>query len=226
MSFPTKIEQDQKARSAEYGRAREEGLSAIFAAFPTVPRHQANELMVEEICAHFLGLQLHQCAPTLSVFKSAIEADPSLLGGSTGVAIEHIEKQKANLRDEILELIASKDGGRDGKFNSENLRNEEVRMKYWSLEALHKRLNEVKFKQATSDVQTLKSFVRDSRPPARKYPGYPDLPQTIVPNGSVQAIRCDAAYLLGLAKTDFYEYKRMCNRFSRDQITARQQGRD
>jgi hypothetical protein len=93
MTFPTKVEQDQKARSAAYDAAREEGLAAIYAAYPIIPRHIANDVMIDCICAEFLGLQAHQVAPNLDVFRSAVEAQPSLLGGSTGVSIEPVEKQ-------------------------------------------------------------------------------------------------------------------------------------
>lgn len=57
------------------------------------------------------------------------------------------QEKKADLIDSILELIASADGGRDGKFNPANLKSERIRMSYWSVSELTARLNEVVEKQ-------------------------------------------------------------------------------
>lgn len=107
MAFPTKFEVEAKQRSAEYAAAREEGLAAIYRAYPTIPRHMANDVMIDHICAHFLGLETYQVAPSLSVFRSAVEEQPDLLGGSSGVAIEPIEKQKQKIISEIEELFSN-----------------------------------------------------------------------------------------------------------------------
>jgi len=53
-----------------------------------------------------------------------------------------------------LALLASKNGGRDGKFDSYNLQSEEKRMASWTLDALRIRLAEIKTKQRMSTLQS------------------------------------------------------------------------
>jgi hypothetical protein len=222
MSFPTKIEQDQKARSAEYGRAREEGLAAIFAAFPGAPRHMANEQMVEEICAHFLGLQLHQCTPTLAVFRSAVAADPTILGKV--VSVMPIEKQKAELIDEICDLLRSPDGsGRGGKYSDFNLKSVRQQMQYWEISKLQVRRNDILRSQTLVQIPLaeLKQGVAEAHRVDRPFPGWPTLPSHIVPPGQIQAVVVDADYLNRLIQADTYFFKRLVNKYGSPQIDAR-----
>jgi hypothetical protein len=133
---------------------------------------------------------------------------------------------KATLIDEICELLKSPDGtGREGKYSNFNIAALRTQMQHWEISALTARLAEIRSKQAQVKltVPELQQIVRDSEP-KRRYPGYPNLPEMIVPHGQVQAVKCDAVYLLGLAKHDFYEYKRMCAKFGSQQITDRQRG--
>lgn len=213
MAYKTREDVNQEKRDVAYAAAREQGFQEIFQAYPTIPRSIANEREVEDLCDGFLGVGRGQVAPALSTFRSVVEANPGILAGKIGVYVTPIEKQKAEIVEEILELIASKDGGRDGKFNSYNLRSEEARMKSWSLDALRNRLNEIKTKQAMNSipVSTLKSFVQDARKDTNPYPGYATLPAHF-----------DTSYLRGLSA---FEFRRAQAKYSSQQLTDRLQGK-
>ncbi len=132
----------------------------------------------------------------------------------------------AQLVEDICEKLRSPDGtGAGGRYSDENLKALRLQMRYWSIDQLKAKLESVTSKQAQSQlsVPELKQIVRDSAP-KRRFDGYPTLPAFIVPQGQVQAVKCDAAYLYGLAKQDFYEYRRMVSRFGSAQITERQRG--
>jgi len=137
------------------------------------------------------------------------------------------EEQKAELIEEICSLLKSKDGGRDGKHSNFDIQTVRTKMSanQWTVQKLTERRDEILREQALNRVSVpeLHQIVRDAEP-KRRYPGYPNLPDTIVPSGQVQAVKCDAAYLYGLAKNDFYLYKRMVEKFGSQQINDRQKG--
>jgi hypothetical protein len=162
--------------------------------------------------------------PTPEAFLSMLDENGK--DALSMLAQQPVERTRQQIIEEILSLLISKNGGRDGKFDSYNLRSEEKRMASWTLDALRARLVEIKSKQKmnAAPVEVLKSIVREAHADRRKFPGYPNLPDMIVLPGQVQATKCDSVFLLNLARTDFYEYKRLCSRFSSDQITARQRG--
>ena len=54
---------------------------------------------------------------------------------------QHVPTQRETKAELVLEKIASTNGGRDGKFNPENLKSERTRMSYWSVSELTARLN-------------------------------------------------------------------------------------
>lgn len=133
---------------------------------------------------------------------------------------------REELIDNILDLLTSKNDGRDGLFSKANLRSEKIRMASWTTAKLQARLSEILSKQAQAklSVPELKEIVRASQP-QRRLDGYPNLPDFIVMPGNVQATKCDAAFLLRLAKQDLFEYRRLVSRFGTDQINERQQGK-
>jgi hypothetical protein len=205
MAFPTKVEQDQKIRSAEYNRAREAGLAAIFAAYPIMPRHQANELMVEEICAAYLGVNYltDAPAPTLAVFRSAVEADPSILGN--GVAIEPVAAQKIKIMAEIEELLM-------GAMSPFDLKIELGKLKYQSKDQLIARRNQIIERQRLSRLSSseIRAEIKASRPQPQRFEGYATLPSEF-----------DAKYLRGLTA---FEFRRAIAKYSSPQIDARLRG--
>jgi len=132
----------------------------------------------------------------------------------------------AQLVEDICEKLRSPDGtGAGGRYSDDNLTSLRLQMKYWSIDQLKAKLATVTSKQAQSQlsVPELKQIVRDSQP-KRRFDGYPTLPAFIVPQGQIQAVKCDSAYLLGLAKNEYYEYRRMISRFGSPQISERQRG--
>lgn len=137
-------------------------------------------------------------------------------------------EKRAALIDEICDLLRAPDpSGKGGRYSSSDLRNEKIKMASWSRETLQARISELLSKQVQNkmSVPQLRQVVRDAARDTRRCPGYPNLPEMIVPPGQVKAVRCDSAYLLNLARSDFYEYKRMCARYSTAQISDRQQGK-
>jgi hypothetical protein len=176
--------------------------------------------MVYEICDQWAGEPI---APNVTVLELALQANPELVDS---FAIEHINEQRKDLVQQILALLRSTNEGRDGLYSTADLRSEKIRMASWSREKLQARVSEIQSKQAQAklSVPQLHQIVREATKDTRRYSGYPNLPDFLVPPGQVQAVRCDSTYLLNLARTDFWEYKRLCNRFSSQQITDRQKG--
>jgi hypothetical protein len=222
MAFPTKADQDAKAQHAVYEADKERGLQEIYRAFPVIPRNTANDKMLDEICATFLGVQVGEVAPTLPTFRSAVEADPSLLGsGSSGVSIEPVEQQKRKVLGDIERLL-------DGIMSPFDLRTEIKKLSFQTLQQVQARRAQIIERQRLVKLPSsqIKQELKASRPKALRYPPYENLGEYITPRGSVQSVRCDSAYLLNLVKTNFYEYRYLVDRFGSAQITARQQGRD
>ena len=148
------------------------------------------------------------------------------------------EQVKATLIEQICTLLKSPGGdGRGGRYtycgsatkclhkpsSICNIHAAQYAMQTWDIPRLTARLQEIRFKQEKHTVTELRQLIQSARP-ERRADGYPRLPTTIVPPGQVQAVTCDSAYLLGLAKTDFYEYKRLVSRYGSTQITERQKG--
>jgi len=59
-------------------------------------------------------------------------------------------------------------------------------------------------------------------PKVRQYSDYPTLPEFLVLPGEIKATRIDAAFLLGLARTDYWLYKKFVSKYGGNQITDRQ----
>ena len=109
MKYPSKKEQDWKANEAEFAAAKERGLLQIYHAYPVIPRSDANDAGIEELCANFYGHgTLGYPAPDLSTFRSIIEAEPDILTGKHGRLItESVEKQKQKLLSEVEQLLSN-----------------------------------------------------------------------------------------------------------------------
>jgi hypothetical protein len=134
----------------------------------------------------------------------------------------------AEVREDLVEQICEKfrspkGDGAGGRYSDDNLKSLRLQMKYWSIDQLKAKLESVtsKQEQAKLTVPELKKIVQDAQP-KRRADGYPTLPKFLVPEGQVQAIRCDSAYLLNLARVDYYSYKKLVSRFGSEQITERQ----
>jgi len=184
--------------------------------------------------------EIRDCESVLNRFKGYMDfTDPSseddfefALGNMPdirGYARQHVPtpvEVHAQLVEAICEKLRSPNGdGVGGRYSDDNLTSLRLQMKYWCIDQLKAKLETVTSKQAQSQlsVPELKQIVRDSAL-RRRVDGYPTLPAFIVPQGQIQAVKCDSAYLLGLAKNDFYEYRRMVSRFGSAQISERQRG--
>lgn len=128
---------------------------------------------------------------------------------------------KPRLIERILQLIASSNNGRDGKFDEFNLKSERLRMASWTIPALTARLEEVVRKQTLSakPIGELQQIVQSGR----RYVGFPQLGKTIVRPGTVRAIPLDAAYLRGF---DAWELKKFCRLYGTIQVNDRLAGKD
>jgi hypothetical protein len=218
MKYPTKAEVDQKAHDIAFEAATQHGIDNILREYGDVPRSDANIKGIKEICAEFLGVQVGEIAPDLPTFRSAVEADPTIL--KRRLCLMPAAQQKLEILDDIEKLL-------EGVMSPFDLRAELKKVSFQSLEQVHARKAQIIERQRLSKLSStaIKQELAASRPrDERRYPGYPNLPEMIVPPGQVQAVKCNTAYLLGLAKNDFYEYKRLCTRFGSEQITARQRG--
>jgi len=131
------------------------------------------------------------------------------------------QEKKADLIDSILELIASKDGGRDGKFSTlrvngepSELDKERTRLSYFSIPELHERLDEVTRKQfwAGKPLHEMKKFVAGARVDTRKYSGFPDLDKTVT-----------ASTIKNLST---FELKKLIRVYSVQQVNDRLSGRN
>jgi hypothetical protein len=168
MSFPTREEVNQKARDAEYAIAREQGLIECYRAYPVITRDISNDRMIEEICSAFIG---DKVAPTLAVFRSAVEERPSLLGGGSGVHIQPIEVQKRKVLAEIEELLT-------GIMSPLDLKSELGKLQFWSVEQVIARKQQIVERQRLSKmaVPQIKQELEAGRPKLHRYHPYDQLP--------------------------------------------------
>jgi hypothetical protein len=218
MSFRTQEEQTKAIEAAHLELEKRKTIETVYAKFPTFLRCEANDKAIIEIITRWAGPDV---IPTADLFMFAYEENEEEVIKRMGVYPE--AKIRARLIEDILDLLETRGNGHDAL----SLKTEKSRLATFTTQALHARLAELKVKQqmAGVPVSELKRFVANARKETRRFPGYPDLPATIVPRGQVQAVRCDSVYLLNLARTDYHEYRHLCAKFSTEQITARQQGR-
>lgn len=179
--------------------------------------------------------EVKDCIANLKMFQEYLdwsdeftEADLEFaLGNMTSrlqLAIQRVptpEETKAALIDKICSLIASANGGRDGKFDSFNLDSERGKMAHWTIPQLTQRLEEIVRKQtlAVKPIGELQKIVVEGR----KYVGYPALGKTVVPPGKVRAVPQDAAYLRAL---DPWELKKLVRLYGLEQVNNRLAGKD
>lgn len=173
--LPTKAEVEKKVHNTEYAQARELGLQECYRAYPIVPRNMANDKMIDEICATFLGTQVGEVAPTLAVFRSAVEADPSILGGgASGVSIEAVASQKNKVLADIEKLL-------DGIMSPFDLRTEIKKLSFQTLEQVQVRRAQIIERQRLVKLPSsqIRQAVAASRPALGRYHPYDTLPVEI-----------------------------------------------
>jgi hypothetical protein len=213
----TREQQNAAIAAAHFQQETERGLEQIFSAFPTLVRCEANTRRIQELCRDFMG---EDVAPSLDTFRNFLDLNPDAWKSLVHRPVEIMKRQ---IIQDILSLLASKDNGRDGKFDSFNLRSEAKRMESWSLDALRNRLNGIRTRQkmAATDLGTLKAFVADAHAYKRRYPGYPELPRQVW-NGTTH-VPLNAAYIKALPS---FELKKLVRLYSAEQVNSRLRGDD
>ena len=213
MSFTTQVQQQRAIEAAALENAKKNLVAFVYQKFPTLIVCDANSRMIVELTERWAGPDI---VPTSEVFMSMLDENGK--DALSMLAQQPVERSKEQLREEILTLLASKNGGRDGKFDAYNLRSEEARMKSWSLDALRARLNEIRTKQrmAVAPVSALKTFVAESRRDTSPYPGFPQMPKEVWQDG--KTVPLNAATIKAMSS---YEIRRLARIYSDRQLNAR-----
>jgi hypothetical protein len=211
MGFRTMEQQQAAINAAQLEQERRKTIELVYGKHQQMIRCLANERLIIEVIERFAG----EVVPSFGIFEDAILENPDEM---KNFATQAVEKSKEQITEDILSLLSSKDGGRDGKFNDFNLQSEKSRMASWSLEALRVRLAEIKTKQhmATTPVSVLKAFVSDAHADKRKYPGFPELPKQIW-NGT-DHVAVNASFFRRL---DAHEVRRYTRLYSVEQVNDR-----
>lgn len=218
MSFRTMEDQQRAIRVAALEAEKKKVIGQVYGKYQQMIHCEANERQIIGVIERFAGVDV---VPTFDLFETALAENPKEM---KNFATQPVERTREQIIEEILTLLASKNGGRDGKFNDFNLRSEEKRMASWTPDALRNRLHEIRTRQrmASTPVPVLKSFVRDAhRDPNNKFPGWPVLPARMVPPGKIQAVDVNADYLNGLVRTDIWQFKRLVRLYGSEQVDAR-----
>ncbi len=215
----TNVHQQQRAvEAARTENAKRETVAAVYAKYPKMVQCEANARKILEDIVYWT--QTPEVLPTLDLFEAMLLENPEHI---KTYATQSIERTKEQIIEDILSLLESKNGGRDGKFDSYNLRSEEARMKSWSLDALRTRLNDIKTKQrmSTTSVSTLKTFLADAHRDDQPFPGFPTLPKSLWSTSQGRTINIDAAYLNHIGKHDKYEFLRFVKLYGSAQVDHR-----
>jgi hypothetical protein len=214
-----RYQQQEMAEAARMEQAKRDCIAQAYEKYPTLVRCEANERAIIEMILAWT--QNPDVLPTIELFQSMLDENGE--DALSVLATQPVERHKQQIIQEILTLLASKNDGRDGKFDSHNLRSEEARMKSWSLDALRTRLNEIKTKQGMSaqPIATLKAFVHDAHTDRRPFPGWPTLPPQLVLPGSLHATNVTAEWLNILARNDIWQFKRLVKLYGSKQVDFR-----
>jgi hypothetical protein len=167
MSFPTKAAVDAKIMAVNYEIEKERGLIDIKRAFPDVMRCTGTDNMIVEICSKFVGADV---APSLPVFRSAVEEDPTVLNA---LSTTTVPKQIRALLDEVEGLLRSVSANTDAIVRSEM-----AKLRYATLEELTARRDRIVEAQRLSrlSVPQIKAELKNSRPTNHRYHPYSLLP--------------------------------------------------
>ena len=211
-------QQRQMTEAARMENARKECIAAVFSKYTTLIQCEANSRKILEDIVYWT--QIPDAIPTLDAFEAMLLENPDHI---KNYATQSIERSKEQIIEEVLTLLESRNGGRDGKFDSYNLRSEEARMRSWSLESLRTRLNEIKVRQrmAVEPVSALKTFVADAHRVTNEFAGWPNLPKSMWSSSQGRTITVDADYLNHLGKHDKYEFARLVKFYGSAQIDRR-----
>jgi hypothetical protein len=215
MSFISRSEQQQMLEAAALENAKKALVAFVYQKFPTVIVCEASSRMILELMERWAP----NVIPSPELFMSMLDENGK--DALSMLATQPVERTREQITEEILTLLASKNGGRDGKFDAFNLRSEEKRMASWSLDQLRSRLAEIRNRQrmAPMPVAALKQVVHEAHRDQSQFPGYSNLPPTMW-DGS-KHVKVDADYLNGLARQDIWAFKRLVRLYGSEQIDFR-----
>ena len=117
-------------------------------------------------------MSVGEVAPNLSTFRSAVEADPTLLGGGVnGVSIEAVASQKNKVLADIEKLL-------DGIMTPFDLRNEIKKLSFQTLQQVQARKQQIIERQRLDKLplSQIREEVAASRPALGRYHPYDTLP--------------------------------------------------
>jgi hypothetical protein len=213
MSFRNIDQQNAAIEAAAHEQAKRNTIAYAYQKHPTLVQCDANNRMIIELVERWAGDEVQ---PSPALFDSMLDENGK--DALSMLAQQPVERTKEQITQEILTLLASKNGGRDGKYDAYNLRSEETRMKSWSLDALRNRLNEIKTKQrmAVAPVSVLKTYVAESRRDTSPYPGFPQMPKEVWQDG--KTVPLNAATIKAMSS---YEIRRLARIYSDSQLNAR-----
>jgi hypothetical protein len=214
VGFRTQEQQEAAIEAAHVELERRKMIAAVYQHHPTLIPCDANSRLIIELMERFAG---HEVMPSYALFQSALDENPDEL---KNFVQRPIDRQKAQLVEDILSLLASKNGGRDGKYSHFNLQTEKKRMSVWSLDALRLRLAEIREKQRMSTVPlpVLKAVVAEAHRD-QSVGGYPRLPDSMW--DGTKHVKVDATYLNGLIQNDFWQFKKLVRLYGSTRVDQR-----
>jgi len=211
--FKTEQDRERMIQAAALENVKKNLVAFVYQKFPILIVCESNSRMIVELTERWAGPDI---VPTPEAFLSMLDENGK--DALSMLAQQPVERTKEQITQEILTLLASKNGGRDGKYDAYNLRSEEARMKSWSLDALRARLSEIRTKQrmVVQPVAALKTFVAESRRDTSPYPGFPQMPKEVWQDGKTVPLNA-----LTIKAMSSYEVRRLARIYSDRQLNAR-----
>lgn len=196
--------EDLKNREAEIAavqRANDDQQAWLFILrqFPLVA-HDANFKIVREYC---------------DPEPVSVEGFRSLLNNAEFT--QQLDWDQKSERERLVHEIMLLLRNHGPRMTSYDLTSEEKKLRYQTVQQLRNRLQEIQARQtaAGKTVPQLQADLKEARKDQRRYPGFPNLPKEIVPEGQVKSVICDARYLRNL---DSYMLRRYLQKYGDQQI--------
>ena len=144
MSFKTLADTVRDQENVEHRKKVRVAIDEIYRAYPDLKRADATWNLIERLCNEYAG---EPVVPELWLFQEMVRANPQLVREQLKGVTVPVERQKADLINEIADLLLGPNGvERGGKYDV-NLRKS---MASWSKEALEARLAQVRLSQNLS----------------------------------------------------------------------------
>ena len=141
MSFKTLADTVRDQENVEHRKKVRVAIDEVYRAHPDLKRADATSNLIERLCNEYAG---EQVVPELWLFQEMVRANPQLVREQLQGVTVPVERQKADLINEIADLLLGPNGVERGAKYDVNLRKS---MASWSKEALEQRLNQVRLAQ-------------------------------------------------------------------------------